>query len=176
MSAHEKRTGTGNTVCSFSKGLIFISNSTSPPSSDASDRSKQCLYSDEFRRDFARLITGAGYLIPAAAKARRVSDQTVLNWYGPFAPAPEVTGDESTVEELRSEVKRLRKQLRRTELERTILENVTPRRIRFDCPFGAFATKLITDWRWPFLYAAVLSPSVSKQARQKFAPACRGPF
>ena len=47
--------------------------------SDASSRSKQRCYTDEFRRDVVRLITEEGYSIPAAAKSCGVSDQTVRN-------------------------------------------------------------------------------------------------
>jgi transposase len=107
------------------KGLIFMSKPTSQSSSDAPDRSKQRSYSDEFRRDVVRLITDEGYSIPAAAKACGASEQTVRNWYGRFAPAPEAAGDDATAEELRAEVARLRKQLKRAELERAILEKAT---------------------------------------------------
>jgi transposase len=93
-----------------------------------------------FRRVQAgRCPADEGYSIPAAANACGVSDQTVRNWYGRIAPAPEPAGDEATVEELSAEVARLRKQLRRAELERAILEKATARRRRFDCPVGAFA-------------------------------------
>jgi transposase len=78
-----------------------------------------------FRRDVVRLITDEGYSIPTAANACGVSDQTVRNWYGRYAPAPEAAGDDATVEELRAEVVRLRKQFKRAELERTILEKAT---------------------------------------------------
>ena len=102
-----------------------MSKPTSQSSSDASDRSKQRPYSDDFRRDVVRLITDEGYSIAAAAKACGVSDQTVRNWYGRYAPASEAAGDDATVEELRAEVARLRKQLKRAELERAILEKAT---------------------------------------------------
>lgn len=102
-----------------------MSKPTPQPSSDAPDRSKQRSYSDELRRDVVRLITDEGYSIPAAAKACGASEQTVRNWYGRFAPAPEPAGDDATVEELRAEVARLRKQLKRAELERAILEKAT---------------------------------------------------
>ena len=100
-----------------------MSKPTSQSSSDASDRSQQRPYSDDFRRDVVRLITDEGYSIPAAADACGVSDQTVRNWYGRYAP--EAAGDVATVEELRAEVVRLRKQFKRAELERTILEKAT---------------------------------------------------
>ena len=116
-----------------------MSKSTPGSSSGVSDRSQRRSYSDEFRRDVVRLITDEGYSIPAAAKACGASEQTVRNWYGRIAPAPEPAGDDATVEELRAEVARLRKQLKRAELERAILEKATARRRRFDCPVGAFA-------------------------------------
>jgi len=78
------------------------------------DCSKQRPYSDEFRRDVVRLITDECNSIPAAANACGVSDETVRNWYDRFGPA----GDEATMEDLRAEVARLRKQLRRAELEK----------------------------------------------------------
>ncbi|MDA0284151.1 MAG: transposase [Planctomycetota bacterium] len=102
-----------------------MSKSTGQPLSDESVRSKQRSYTDDFRRDVVRLITDEGYSIAAAAKACGVSDQTVRNWYGRLAPAPEAAGDNATVEELRAEVARLRKQLKRAELERAILEKAT---------------------------------------------------
>jgi transposase len=102
-----------------------MSKPTPQSSSDAPNRSKQRSYSDEFRRDVVRLITDEGYSISAAANACGVSDQTVRNWYGRFGPAPESAGDEATVEELRAEVTRLRKQLRRAEPESAILEKAT---------------------------------------------------
>ena len=92
---------------------------------DTSSRSKQRVYTDEFRRDVVRLITDEGYSIPAAAKSCGVSDQTVRNWHRKFAPEPEPVGDDASVDDLRAEVKRLRQQLRRTELERAILEKAT---------------------------------------------------
>jgi transposase len=107
------------------KGLKFMSQPTDQRLSDESGRSKQRTYTDDFRRDVVRLITDEGYSIPAAARACGVSDQTVRNWYGRFAPASEPAGDEATVEELRAEVARLRKQLKRAELERAILEKAT---------------------------------------------------
>ena len=106
---------------------------------DESGRSKQQCYTDAFRRDVVRLITEEGDSIPAAAKSCGVSDQTVRNWHRKFAPEPEPVGDDASVDELRAEVKRLRRQLRRAEMERAILEKATARRRRFDCPVGAFA-------------------------------------
>jgi transposase len=68
-----------------------MSKPTSQSLSDASDRSKQRPYSDDFRRNVVRLITDEGYSIAAAAKACGVSDQTVRNWYGRYASATSMT-------------------------------------------------------------------------------------
>ena len=92
---------------------------------DESRGSKQRSYTDEFRRDVVRLITDEGYSIAAAAKACGACEQTVRNWHGRFAPVPEPAGDDASVEELKAEVKQLRKQLRQAELERAILEKAT---------------------------------------------------
>jgi len=99
----------------------FHEQPTSQSSIDSPDHSKQRPYSDEFRRNVVRQITDEGYSVPSAVKACGVSDHAVRNWYGRFAPAPEWAVDDATVEWLRDEVARLRKQLRRTALERAIL-------------------------------------------------------
>jgi transposase len=46
-------------------------------------------------------------------------------WHAKYAPRPEACGENATVEELREENKRLRKELRRAELEREILKKAT---------------------------------------------------
>lgn len=94
-------------------------------SSEEPNSSRRRSYTDEFKRNVVRLITDEGYSIPAAAKACGACEQTVRNWHGRFVPTPEPAGDDASVEELRAEVKRLRKQLRRAELERAILEKAT---------------------------------------------------
>ena len=82
-------------------------------------------FSDEFKRDAVRLIVEEGYTFKSAATAVGVSDQSLRAWHAKFAPPPEPCGDEATVEELRGEVARLRKQLKRAELEREILKKAT---------------------------------------------------
>jgi transposase len=54
-----------------------------------------------------------------------VGDQSLRAWHAKFAPAPLPCGEHASVEELREEVARLRKQLRRAELEREILKKAT---------------------------------------------------
>ncbi len=81
--------------------------------------------SEEFQRDAVRLVTDEGYTFAAAAKAVGVSDQTLRLWRQKFAPKPTPCGEHATLDELREENKRLRKELRRAELEREILKKAT---------------------------------------------------
>ena len=102
-----------------------MSSSSSHPPVEETGGSNGRPYTDDFRRDVVRLITDEGYSIAAAAKACGACEQTVRNWHGRFAPVPEPAGDDASVEELKAEVKQLRKQLRQAELERAILEKAT---------------------------------------------------
>ena len=82
-------------------------------------------FSDEFKRDAVNLVVVEGYSYSAAARAVGVSYSVFRKWYDKYASEPEACGPDATVEELRSEVDRLRKQLRQTELEREILKKAT---------------------------------------------------
>ena len=102
-----------------------MSNSSSLPPVEEMGGSTSRPYTDDFRRDVVRLITDEGYSIAAAARACGVSDQTVRNWHGKLAPKNGQAGDGASVEELKAEVKRLRKELKKAEMERAILEKAT---------------------------------------------------
>lgn len=104
-------------------------------------------YSDEFKRDAVRLVTDEQYKFKAAAQAVGVSEKSLRDWHKKLVPPPQACDDDASVEELLEENKRLRKQLKRAELEREILKKATARRRRFDCPFGAFAKESLC----PFL-------------------------
>jgi transposase len=80
---------------------------------------------DDFKRDAVRLVVEEKYTFAAAAKAVGVSTKSLRGWHHKFAPQPESCGDNATVDELREEVKRLRRQLKRAELEREILKKAT---------------------------------------------------
>jgi transposase len=92
---------------------------------DEHTKRKRPTYSDEFKQDAVRLVVEEGYSIKAACQAVGVCEASLRAWHAKFAPPPEPCGDDATVEELRSEVSRLRKQLKRTELEREILKKAT---------------------------------------------------
>lgn len=82
-------------------------------------------HSEEFKRDAVRLVTEEDYTFAAAAKAVGVSEQTLRAWRKKFGPPPKPCGEDATVDELREENKRLKRELRRAELEREILKKAT---------------------------------------------------
>jgi transposase len=72
-----------------------------------------------------RLVVEEGYSFKAACTAVGVCDATLRAWHAKLAPRPKPCSDNATVEELREENQRLRKQLQRAELEREILKKAT---------------------------------------------------
>lgn len=82
-------------------------------------------YPDDFKRDAVRLVTEEKYSFKAAAKAVGVSEKSLRDWHAKLAPEPAPCGDDATVEQLQQENKRLRKQLKRAEMEREILKKAT---------------------------------------------------
>lgn len=91
---------------------------------DQSKRSRKT-YSEEFKRDAVRLVVVEGYSFKSACTAVGVCDATLRAWHAKLAPRPEPCGDDATVEEMKVEIVRLRKDLRRAELEREILKKAT---------------------------------------------------
>ncbi len=79
-------------------------------------------YPKDFQEDAVRLVTDEKYTFKAAAQAVGVSEKSLRDWYKKHAPPPVPCGDYATVTELQVENKRLRKQLKRTEMEREILK------------------------------------------------------
>lgn len=82
-------------------------------------------YSEEFKRDAVRLVVEEGYSFKAACKAVGVCDQTLRAWHAKLAPKPKPCGEDATTSELQAENRRLRKALKRAELEREILKKAT---------------------------------------------------
>ena len=92
---------------------------------DEQTKRKRPTYSDDFKRDAVRLVVKEGYSFKSACDAVGVCEQSLRTWHAKLAPPPEPCGDDATIEELQTELKRLRKQLKRTELEREILKKAT---------------------------------------------------
>ena len=82
-------------------------------------------YGDEFKRSAVQLVVAESYSFKAAALAVGVSEKSLRDWYEKYGPASGLCGDDATIEQLRDENKRLRKQLRHTEMEREILKKAT---------------------------------------------------
>jgi len=95
-----------------------------PVASELSPKSRR--FPEDFKRDAVRLVTDEKYTFKAAAKAVGVSEKSLRDWHKKFAPPPVPCSDDATVTELQVEVKRLRKQLKRAELEReTLLQEIS---------------------------------------------------
>jgi transposase len=86
---------------------------------------KRRSFTAEFKQDAVRLVTSEEYSFKAAAAALNVSEQTLRHWHKRLAPKPAECGADATLDELREENKRLRRELRRAELEREILKKAT---------------------------------------------------
>jgi len=86
---------------------------------------KRRRFSEEFKQDAIRLVTNEDYSFAAAAKAVGVGEQSLRKWHARLAPKPAPCGEDASQDELREEIKRLRRELRRAELEREILKKAT---------------------------------------------------
>jgi len=103
--------------------MDHVNSESSHPTSASADRPRR--YSDDFKRDAVRLITEERYKFKAAARAVGVSEKSLRDWHKKLAPPPQACGDDASLDELREENKRLRKQLKRAEVEREILKKAT---------------------------------------------------
>ncbi len=90
---------------------------------------KRRVFSEEFKQDAVRLVVNEGYSIAAAARAVGVGEQSLRKWHARLAPKPEPCGENASFDELRVENQRLRRELRRAELEREILKKATALRL-----------------------------------------------
>jgi transposase len=82
-------------------------------------------FSKEFKQDAVNLVTHQGYSLKTAAEAVGVEARLLRDWHEKLAPIPEPCGDDASVEDLKAENKRLRKQLKDAEMEREILKKAT---------------------------------------------------
>jgi len=86
-------------------------------------------FDEAFKRDAVRLVVEEGYTLTAAAAAVGVTDQTIREWRKKFGPPIEPCGEDASASELKAEVSRLRRELKRAQMERDILplDRSTPR-------------------------------------------------
>ena len=95
------------------------------PSSELATTPCRRRYSDDFKQDAVRLVTEEKYRFKAAAEAVGVSEKSLRDWHSKLTPPPALCGDNATLDQLQQENKRLRKQLKRAEMEREILKKAT---------------------------------------------------
>jgi transposase len=93
--------------------------------SQSKEQKRRRTFSLEFKQDAVRLITVEKYTFQAAAQALGVGEPSLRSWHRQLAPQPEPCGEDATLDELRAENQRLRRELRRAELEREILKKAT---------------------------------------------------
>ena len=86
---------------------------------------KRRVFSEEFKQDAVRLVVSEDYSFAAAAQAVGVGEQSLRKWHARLAPKPAPCGEDASLDELREENQRLRRELRRAELEREILKKAT---------------------------------------------------
>lgn len=94
-----------------------------PVVSEQSPKSRR--YPADFKRSAVRLVTDEQYTFKAAAQAVGVSEKSLHDWHKKFAAPPAPCGDDATVSQLQAENKRLRRELKRAEMEREILKKAT---------------------------------------------------
>ena len=86
---------------------------------------KRRVFSEEFKQDAVRLVVNEDYSFAAAAQAVGVGEQSLRKWHARLAPKPAPCGEDASLDELRAENQRLRRELRRAEMEREILKKAT---------------------------------------------------
>lgn len=86
---------------------------------------KRRVFSEEFKQDAVRLVVSESYTFAAASQAVGVGEQSLRKWHARLAPKPELCGENASLDELRAENQRLRRELRRAEQEREILKKAT---------------------------------------------------
>lgn len=70
---------------------------------------KRRVFSEEFKQDAVRLVVSENYTFAAAAKAVGVGEQSLRKWHARLAPKPEPCGENASLDELRAENERLRR-------------------------------------------------------------------
>src|SRR5215207_7855840 len=74
---------------------------------------KRRVFSEEFKQDAVRLVVSEKYSFAAAAKAVGIGEQSLRRWHARLALKPEPCGENASLDELRAENQRLRRELRR---------------------------------------------------------------
>jgi len=76
-------------------------------------------YSDEFKQEAVNQVMVHGYSVLEVSKRLGICNKSLYDWIKKFSKPPKVREEEA---DLRAEVARLKRQLKRSETERTILK------------------------------------------------------
>lgn len=79
-------------------------------------------YTDEFKKDAVKLVIEHGYTIKEAARRLGCDKSTLVSWLKVFRSSNGASEEGLSVTELEAELKRLRKENKRLEMEREILK------------------------------------------------------
>lgn len=82
-------------------------------------------FTEEQKRHAVRLVQESKFSVAAAAKAAGCSVPSLHGWIARYGVRPEPCGSGASYEELKDELKRVKEQLRRAEMEREILKKAT---------------------------------------------------
>lgn len=83
------------------------------------------IFSEEFKRDAVKLVSDENYSFKNASESLDIGETLLRNWHKKFAPPSVPCGNDATEEDLRAEIKRLRKELKQADMEREILKKAT---------------------------------------------------
>lgn len=90
-----------------------------------SEKKKRRSYDEAFKRDAVRLVVEEQYTFARAATAVGVSEQSLREWRKRYGPPPTPCGEDAPATELKAENARLRRELKRAQMERDILKKAT---------------------------------------------------
>lgn len=94
-------------------------------------------FTDEFKRDAVSLVVDQGYTLAEAARSLGLHPNLIRNWKQKFMS--EINGQAVLSEDQEAELKRLRAENRKLQMERDILKKATVRHGRFDSLCEGFA-------------------------------------
>lgn len=83
-------------------------------------------FSEQFKKDAVNLVLIEGYSFAAAARAVNITSKSLREWHQKYAHVPEACGDDATVAELQPELRQLWEKPRQAELERDMLDCLSP--------------------------------------------------
>jgi len=90
-----------------------------------SESRKRRSYDEAFKREAVRLVVEEEYSFARAAEAVGVSEQSLRAWRKRYGPPIEPCGEDASSTELKAENARLRRELKRAQMERDILKKAT---------------------------------------------------